>query len=54
MFLIILLILITLILTVITLALLSVGGAIGIVLFSDVIVCVALLVWLIKKLFKKK
>jgi hypothetical protein len=54
MFLAILLILITLILAVITLAVLSVGGAVGIILFSDVIVCVFLLIWIIKKLFKKK
>lgn len=54
MFLIILLLLITLILVVVSLAVLSVGGAIGIVVFSDVIVCIGILVFVIKKIFKKK
>lgn len=49
-----LLLLITLILVVTTLVVISIGGAIGTILFSDVIVCIALLVYLIKKLFFKK
>lgn len=49
-----LLLLITFILIVFTVAVLSVGGAVGIIIFSDVIVCIALLVWIIKKLTKKK
>lgn len=31
----------------------SVVGAVGIVIFADVIVCIVLIVWLMKKLFKK-
>lgn len=32
----------------------SVVGAVGIVIFADVIVCILLIVWLMKKLFKKR
>lgn len=53
MFLIILLALIAIILTIIILGVLSVTGAAGILIFGDVIICVALIVWLIKKLIKK-
>lgn len=48
------LLLITAILVVLTVAIVSVTGAVGIVLFSDVIVCVFILIWLIKKFFNKK
>ena len=50
----VLLLLITLILSVTTLAVLSVGGAIGIILFGDVIVCVLILIWIMKKILTKK
>ena len=33
---------------------LSVGGAAFIVVFADVIVCMAIIIWIIKRLFKKK
>ena len=46
--------LITLLLIAMTVIVVSVGGAVGIVLFGDVIVCVVFLVWIIKKLIKKK
>ena len=49
-----LLLLITLILGVVTLAVLSVGGAVGIILFGDVIVCVLILIWIMKKILTKK
>lgn len=49
-----LLLLITLILVVITAIVVSIGGAVGIILFGDVIVCIAILVWLMKRVFKKK
>lgn len=45
---------IALILIVATLAVVSVGGAIGVILFGDVIVCIFLLVWAMKKLFKNR
>ena len=50
----VLLLLITLILGVVTLVVLSVGGAVGIILFGDVIVCVLILVWIMKKILTKK
>ena len=54
MILLIILLLIAVILTVVAVAVLSVGGAIGLILFSDIIVCVAVLVWIIKKCIRKK
>lgn len=38
---------------VVSILVLSIGGAVGIVIFGDLIVCVLLIVWLMKKLFKK-
>lgn len=50
-----LLTLIVLVLIVITVIVVSIGGALGIILFGDVIVCIAILIWIIKKLiFRKK
>ena len=46
--------LISIILAVVAIAFLSLGGAVGIILFGDIIVCVLALVFLIKKLCKKK
>ena len=55
MILVILLALIVLVLIAITVIVVSIGGALGVVLFSDVIVCIAILIWIIKKiLFRKK
>lgn len=48
-----LLLLITIVLIVVTVIVVSLGGAIGIILFGDVIVCIVLLIWLIKKLVNK-
>ena len=50
MFLIILLLMITIILVVVTIAVLSVGGAIGIIVFGDVIVCILILGFIIKNI----
>lgn len=41
-------------LVVFTVLAVSAGGAVFIVLFSDVIVCVFILAWLMKKIAKKK
>ena len=41
-------------LTILAFVTLGVGGAIFIVMFADVIVCIAFIVWLIKYLRKKK
>ena len=42
------------ILAFISISLLSVGGAAFIVIFGDIIVCMAIMFWLAKILFKKK
>lgn len=42
------------ILTVLTVLVTSVLGATGIVLFGDVIVCAIFIIWLMKKLLKRK
>ena len=49
-----LLAIILILMVVITLAIISVTGAVGIIVFSDVIVCIAILVWIMKKLIKNK
>lgn len=49
-----LLLLITIILTVVTVVALSVVGAGAIIIFGDAIVCIAILVWIIKKLVSRK
>ena len=41
-------------LTVSTVVVVSATGAVGIVLFGDVIVCIWLIVWFIKKLLRKR
>ena len=43
-----------LLLAVFTVFAIAVGGSVFIVVFGDVIVCIFLIVWIIKKLFKKK
>ena len=50
----ILLSIIAAIMIVVTMAVISIGGAVGIILFSDVIVCIALIFWIMKKMIKKK
>lgn len=37
-----------------TVAVVSIGGAVGIVLFSDVIVCIGIILLIMKKIIKKK
>lgn len=41
-------------LTVLTVLVVSATGAVGVILFGDVIVCIVLIVWLIKKIFRKR
>lgn len=41
-------------LTIITVLVVSAGGAIFIVIFGDVIVCIFLIIWLMKRLISKK
>lgn len=48
------LILILLILTVITVLAISIGGSVFIVVFGDAIVCMLVIVWIIKKLIKRR
>ena len=47
------LVIMTIVLGVITVLTVATGGAAFILVFSDVIVCVALIIWLIKKMFGK-
>lgn len=49
-----LLLLMAIILIVVTLIVLSVGGAVGVILFGDVIVCIVLIGFVMKKLLKKR
>ena len=50
----IILLLIVAILTAITVFAISVGGAVFVILFGDVIVCIALIVWIMKRRINKK
>lgn len=50
----VILLLTVLVLMVITVAALSIGGAAFIITFGDVIVCIAILIWILKRLFRKK
>ena len=42
------------ILVILTVLAVSVGGALGIVLFGDVLVCIILLIWAIKRLARRR
>lgn len=48
------LLIMALLLAVFTVFAIAIGGSVFIVVFGDVIVCILLIVWIIKKLFKKK
>ena len=48
------LLIMALLLAVFTVFAIAIGGSVFIVVFGDVIVCIFLIVWIIKKLFKKK
>lgn len=54
MFLILLLLMIALILIAVTVIAVSVGGSIFILVFSDVIVCIGFIIWLIVKLINRR
>lgn len=54
MFLILLLLMIALILIVVTVIAVSVGGSVFILVFSDVIVCIGFIIWLIVKLINRR
>lgn len=41
------------ILVVFTIAVVSVGGAVGLIIFGDIIVCILVIGWIIKKLIFK-
>lgn len=43
-----------LILTAITVVVISVTGAVGVVLFGDVIVCIWIIIWFMKRIIRKK
>ncbi len=46
--------LIAFLLIMVTLAVVSVGGAVGIILFGDVIVCIGIIILIMKRIFKNK
>lgn len=48
------LVLILVILAVVSVIILAVGGSAFILVFGDLIVCIAIIVWIIKHIFKKK
>ena len=48
------LLIMALLLAVFTVFAIAIGGSVFVVVFGDVIVCIFLIVWIIKKLFKKK
>lgn len=48
------LVLILIILAVVSVIILAVGGSAFILVFGDLIVCIAIIVWIIKHIFKKK
>ena len=48
------LLIMALLLAVFTVFAIALGGSVFIVVFGDVIICIFLIVWIIKKLFKKK
>lgn len=50
----IILILMVLMLSIVALLAISAGGAIFILIFGDVIVCIMFIIWIIKKIFFKK
>lgn len=54
MFLILLLAMIALILIAVTIIAVSVGGSVFMLIFSDVIVCIGFIIWLIVKLINRK
>lgn len=54
MFLFLILLLILVIIVTITVAVVSVGGAVFIIIFGDVIVCAFIIIWLLRKLWKRR
>ena len=48
------LLMIAAILLVITVLTISIGGSVFIILFGDVIVCVFIILWIMKRLFRKR
>lgn len=48
------LLLMLILLTVITVLAISIGGSVFVVIFGDVIICIFLIVWLLKRLVTKK
>lgn len=50
----VLLALIVLVLIAITVIVVSIGGALGVIMFGDVIVCIAILIWIIRKILFRK
>lgn len=54
MFLLAMLMIIACILTLFTVLVISIGGTVGIIIFADVIVCIGVILWIIKRLIMKR
>ncbi len=54
MFLLATLMIIACILTLFTVLVISIGGTVGIIIFADVIVCIGVILWIIKRLIMKR
>lgn len=54
MFLLAMLMIIACILILFTVLVISIGGTVGIIIFADVIVCIGVILWIIKRLIMKR
>ena len=54
MFLLAMLMIIACILTLFTVLVISIGGTVGIIIFADVIICIGVILWIIKRLIVKR
>lgn len=54
MFLLAMLMIIACILTLFTVLVISIGGTVSIIIFADVIVCIGVILWIIKRLIMKR
>lgn len=54
MFLLAMLMIIACILTLFTVLVISIGGTVGIIIFADVIVCIGVILWIMKRLIMKR
>lgn len=41
-------------LVILAIAILSIGGTVGFVIFGDLVVCIALIIWIMRKIWKRR